>query len=219
MLETKGDYISFSFLPLYRQLDDASSSSSKRVDKNATQHAAILPPLNPYVTNFQGHFSRYLSPILLALLLSFTSHSRWYMSCLSSEQPHGSHALSCVPKMFFLNISYALTRCQIWAHSNWILTPFPLCWLMYGQIYCMYCPFCNFFAHCIVIFGFQAARMSINTCICILYCVWSCVICVPVWHNKQRQRWRQTAGNCWVQFRSEISDSGYRGIKRSRWQT
>jgi len=56
-----------------------------------------LPPLNPGVTNFQGHsFKISLSHSLPSIIYSPLYVIR--LSCLGSEQPHGFHVLSHAPK-------------------------------------------------------------------------------------------------------------------------
>jgi len=60
-----------------------------------------LPPLNPGVTNFQGHsFKTSVTHPLLSIIY-FPLHVI-HLSCLSSEQPHGLHVLSHAPKILFL---------------------------------------------------------------------------------------------------------------------
>ena len=56
-----------------------------------------LPPLNPDMTNFQGHSLKISITHPLPSIIYFPS-----TSCIGSEQPHGSHVLSHAPKILFL---------------------------------------------------------------------------------------------------------------------
>ena len=60
-----------------------------------------LPPLNPDMTNFQGHSFKVSVTHPLPCIIYFPLHVI-HLSCLGSEQPHGSHALSHVPKILSL---------------------------------------------------------------------------------------------------------------------
>lgn len=56
-----------------------------------------LPPLNPDVTNFQGHSLKVSLAYPLPCVIYFPLHVI-RLSCLGSEQPHGSHTLYHAPK-------------------------------------------------------------------------------------------------------------------------
>jgi len=56
-----------------------------------------LPPLNPGVTNFQGHSFKTSVTNPLPSIIYFPFHVI-HLSCLGSEQPHGLHVLSHAPK-------------------------------------------------------------------------------------------------------------------------
>ena len=57
----------------------------------------ILPPLNPGVTNFQGHSFKISVTHPLPSIIYSPLHVI-HLSCLGSEQPHGLHILSHAPK-------------------------------------------------------------------------------------------------------------------------
>jgi len=63
-----------------------------------------LPPLNPGVTNFQGHSFKILLTHRLPSIIYVPLHVI-RLSCLGSERPHGLHVLSHAPK----NIAPLLT--------------------------------------------------------------------------------------------------------------
>ena len=63
-----------------------------------------LPPLNPGVTNFQGHSFKILLTHPPPSIIYFPLHVI-RLSCLGSERPHGLHVLSHAPK----NIAPLLT--------------------------------------------------------------------------------------------------------------
>ena len=66
-----------------------------------------LPPLNPGMTNFQGHsFKTSVTHHLPSIIYSPLHEIR--LSCLGSQQPHSLHILSHAPKNFCSFINYAL---------------------------------------------------------------------------------------------------------------
>jgi len=66
-----------------------------------------LPPLNPDVTNFQGHSFK---TSVTHPLLSFTSPPRDTSDLSRLRKPHGSHDLSHAPKILF---NYTLNNYQV----------------------------------------------------------------------------------------------------------
>jgi len=74
-----------------------------------------LPLLNPDVTSFQGHSFKISVTRPLPSIIYFPHVI--HLSFSGSEQPHGSHVLSYVPK-YCSFINCALSHYQVSGHNN-----------------------------------------------------------------------------------------------------